>query len=107
MSFLFLLHQKENLFHFTNTKYVETGLVKTKEYTLKRKRTRMWANAQRVGRPAEYRWRPVLNAAKLGSRPLLDCRAVTLPVGERKAQSEFCTWQNNIPLQSNSRRKCI
>ena len=25
--------------------------------------TRMWANAQRDGRPAEYRWRPVLNAA--------------------------------------------
>jgi len=23
----------------------------------------MWANAQRDGRPAEYRWRPVLNAA--------------------------------------------
>ena len=23
----------------------------------------MWANAQRVGRPAEYRWRPLLNAA--------------------------------------------
>jgi len=38
----------------------------------------MWANAQRDGRAAEYRWRPVLNAAKFGSRPLLDCRAVTL-----------------------------
>ena len=25
--------------------------------------TRMWANAQRDGRPAEYRWRPLLNAA--------------------------------------------
>jgi len=23
----------------------------------------MWANAQRDGRPAEYRWRPVFNAA--------------------------------------------
>ena len=23
----------------------------------------MWANAQRYGRPAEYRWRPLLNAA--------------------------------------------
>jgi len=42
-------------------------------------RTRMWANAQRDGRPAEYMWRPVLNAAKFGSRPLLKCRAVTLP----------------------------
>jgi len=41
--------------------------------------TRMWAIAQRGGRPAEYRWRPVLNAAKFGSRQLLKCRAVTLP----------------------------
>jgi len=29
----------------------------------------MWANAQRDGRPAEYRWRPLFNAAKFGSRP--------------------------------------
>ena len=28
--------------------------------------TRMWADAQRDGRPAEYRWRPLLNAAKFG-----------------------------------------
>jgi len=26
----------------------------------------MLANAQRDGRPAEYRWRPLLNAAKFG-----------------------------------------
>ena len=25
----------------------------------------MWANAQRDGRPAEYRWRPLFNAAVL------------------------------------------
>ena len=37
----------------------------------------MWANAQRDGRPAEYMWRPVLNAAKFGSHPLLDCRSNT------------------------------
>jgi len=24
----------------------------------------MWANAQRDGRPAEHRWRPLFNAAK-------------------------------------------
>ena len=29
----------------------------------KSKTTRMWANAQRDGRPAEYRWRPLFNAA--------------------------------------------
>ena len=32
----------------------------------------MWANAQRDGRPAEYSWRPLFNAAKFGWRPLLD-----------------------------------
>jgi len=32
----------------------------------KQKQTRMWANAQRDGRPAEYRWRPLFNAAKFG-----------------------------------------
>ena len=32
----------------------------------------MWANAQPDGRPAEYRWRPLFNAAKFGWRPLLD-----------------------------------
>jgi len=26
----------------------------------------MWANAQRDGRPAEYRWRPLFNATKYG-----------------------------------------
>jgi len=42
----------------------------------------MWASAKRDGRPAEYRWRRVLNAATFGSRPLLECRAVTLPIQE-------------------------
>ena len=28
--------------------------------------TRMWANAQRNGRPAEYRWRPLFNDTKFG-----------------------------------------
>jgi len=26
----------------------------------------MWANAQRDGRPAEHKWHPLFNAAKLG-----------------------------------------
>ena len=34
--------------------------------------TRMWANAQPDGRPAEHRWRPLFNIAKFGWRPLLD-----------------------------------
>ena len=33
----------------------------------------MCANAQPDGRPAEYRWRPLFNAAKFGWRPLLPC----------------------------------
>ena len=46
--------------------------------------TRMWANAQRDGRPAEYRWRPLFNSAKFGWRPLLECRAVTMPRRESR-----------------------
>jgi len=30
------------------------------------KPTRMWANSQPDGRPAEHRWRPLFNAAKFG-----------------------------------------
>jgi len=41
--------------------------------------TRMWANAQRDGRPSDYRWRPLFNAAQFGWHPLLQCSAVTLP----------------------------
>jgi len=62
----------------------------------------MWANAQRDGGPAEYRWRSLLNAAKFDSRPLLECCAVTLPTGEWKTwrkQSAFCTWQNSVTEQ--------
>jgi len=32
----------------------------------KQTKTRMWANAQPDGRPAEHRWRPLFNAAKFG-----------------------------------------
>jgi len=39
----------------------------------------MWANAQRDGRPAEYRWCPPFNTTKFGWHPLLECRAVMLP----------------------------
>jgi len=31
--------------------------------TMTRSETIMWANAQRDGRPAEHRWRPLFNAA--------------------------------------------
>jgi len=41
--------------------------------------TRMWANAERDGRPAKYRWRPLFNFAKFCWRPVLECHAVMLP----------------------------
>jgi len=34
--------------------------------TAKQNSNRMWANAQRDGRPAKHRWRPLFNAAKFG-----------------------------------------
>jgi len=40
--------------------------IHTQQRDEKDKTTRMWANAQRDGRPAEYRWRPLFNAAKFG-----------------------------------------
>jgi len=46
--------------------------------------TRMRVNAQRDGRPTEYRWRPLFNAAKFAWRPLPECRAVTLPRRETR-----------------------
>jgi len=50
----------------------------------------MWANAQRDGRPAEYRWCPLFNAAKFGWRALLECRAVTLPRRETRWKLQGC-----------------
>ena len=50
----------------------------------------MWPNAQRDGRPAEHRWRPLFNAEKFGWRPLLECRAVTLPGRETRWNLQGC-----------------
>jgi len=52
--------------------------------------TRMWANAQRDGHPAEYRWRPLFNTAKFGWHPLLECRAVMLPRRETHWNLQGC-----------------
>jgi len=52
--------------------------------------TRMWANAQRDDRRAEYRWRPLFNAAKFGWRPILECCAVTLPRRETRWNLQGC-----------------
>ena len=50
----------------------------------------MWANAQRDGRPAEYRCRPLFSAAKFGWRPVLECSAVTLPRHESHWNLQAC-----------------
>ena len=55
-----------------------------------RNQTRMWANAQRDGRTAEYRWRPLFNATNFGWRPLPECRAVTLPRRESRWNLQGC-----------------
>ena len=55
----------------------------------------MSVNAQRDGRPAEYRWCPLFNAAKFGSRPLLECHAVTLPRREARWHWVGCPKQRN------------
>jgi len=53
--------------------------------------TRMWTNAERHGRPAEYRWRPLFNATKFGWRPLPECRAVILPRRETRWNLQGCS----------------
>ena len=68
----------------------------------------MWANAQRDGRPAEHRWRPLFSAAKFGWRSLLDCHAVTLPRLESGWNSLGCpklpNWSQ--PLVGRSSAYC-
>jgi len=65
--------------------------------------TRMWTDAQREGRPAEYRWRSLRKFRNsIPCTTLLECRAVTLPnIGKGKTwtQSEYCTWQNSVRKQ--------
>ena len=70
--------------------------------------TRMWANAQRDGRFAEYRWRPLFIAAKFGWRPLLECRAVTRPRRETHWNLQGCLKLANrsLPLVGGSSPYC-
>jgi len=68
----------------------------------------MWANAQRDGRPAEHRWRPLFNAAKFGWRPLPKWRAVTLP--RRESRWDLLGWpklpNRSQPLVGRSSPYC-
>jgi len=61
----------------------------------------MWAAAQRDGRLAQYRWRPLLNAAVwLTPTARVPCSNAA-DIGERKiwTQSEFCTCRNSVREQ--------
>jgi len=76
--------------------------------------TRMWADAQRDGRPGEYRWRPLRQFCSsilcttpqsfLTSPAGVPCSNAA-NTGERKTwtQSEFCTWQNSVRGQEPPR----
>ena len=76
----------------------------------------MWADAQRDGLPAEYRWRPLrkfrCSIPRTTPQTLAD-PATGVPcsnaanIGKRKTwtQSEFCRWQNSVRGQESP--KCI
>jgi len=68
----------------------------------------MWANAQRDGRPAEYRWHPLFNAAKFGWSPLLECCAVTLPRHKTRWNLQGCPklTKRSQPLVGRSSPYC-
>jgi len=70
-------------------------------------RTRMWADAQCDGRPAEYWWRPLLIAAVWLTPTARAPCSNAANIGERKTgtQSEFSAWQNSVKGQQP--RKCI
>jgi len=67
-----------------------------------------WANAQRDGRPAEYRWRPLFNAAKFGWCPVLECRAVMMPRRESRWNLMGCPklTKRSQPLVGRSSPYC-
>jgi len=68
----------------------------------------MWVNAQPDGRSAEHRWRSLFNTAKFGWRPLLDCRAVTLPRHDTHWNMMGCPKPANLsqPLVGRSSPYC-
>jgi len=69
----------------------------------------MWANAQRDGRPAKYRWRPLFNAAKFGWCLVLECHAVTTPRRESRWNLMGCPklTKRSQPLVSRSSPYCV
>jgi len=65
----------------------------------KLERTRMWANAQRDGRPAE----PSAQCRKVWLTPLLERRALTLPIYESARLARKVSFApGNIPLRGRA-----
>jgi len=60
-------------------------------------RTRMWANAQRDGRPAIYRWRPLFNAAV---RPTPTTRVLCSNAAKTRNPLKFA-WVPRTPQPSH------
>jgi len=62
--------ESENLYvvNFLNRQYLYRSirLISIKLFEENIIQLEVWANVQRDGRPAEYRWRPLFNAAKFG-----------------------------------------
>jgi len=58
-----VLPEYKQIYYFNNVAF--KNLVNV-QYLLTTLVTRMWANAQRDGRPAKYRRRPLFNAAEFG-----------------------------------------
>jgi len=66
----------------------------------------MWADAQHDGRPDEYRWRPLLNAAvwlMLTAR-VPSTNAANIRELKTWTQTELCTWQNSVRRQQPRKR---
>jgi len=71
------------------------------------RKTRMWADAQRDGGPAEYRWRlcvssvipvlvPYCKVWQMPAAGVLCSNAANIRQCKIWTQSEFCTWQNSV-----------
>ena len=74
-TYIYLQHKDHTVSYNVHEVYtvIQTGVkqfgyYRAKSTKIKQNYTKleMWANAQPDGRPAEYRWRPLFNAAKFG-----------------------------------------
>jgi len=59
---LIILRKSDEISSMSST-FSNSACIKTATYASNIIKLEMWANAQRDGRPVEYRWRPLFNAA--------------------------------------------